>query len=96
MHFKPQLGDQHGSPHELTLVSDWGDKSVGNRCERCLQRPLRAWPTDGPPNCVQLTTLWFERRRVSLFSLRSGKAITLACGMIPRIRDRKPVTRFRY
>ncbi|CAM4054389.1 hypothetical protein SESI111939_14835 [Serratia silvae] len=41
MDFKLQLGDKLSHPQELTFVSDWGDKSVGNRFERCTQRPRR-------------------------------------------------------
>ncbi len=39
--FKLHRGGKAANPQELTLVSDWGNKSVRNRFERCLQRPCR-------------------------------------------------------
>ncbi|AUU11340.1 hypothetical protein DMW62_22550 [Serratia marcescens] len=62
MNFKLRLGGKGVHPQELTQVSDWGDKSAGSRFERCLQRPVRAWPTDGPRNRTQTTTQRLERR----------------------------------
>ncbi len=47
-HFEQRLrwpvggaSDEAHNPDELTSVNDSGDKSDGNRFERCLQRPRR-------------------------------------------------------
>lgn len=45
--FKLHRGGKAANPQELTLVSDWGNKSVRNRFERCLQRPCRGGPVMG-------------------------------------------------
>ncbi|CNE31715.1 Uncharacterised protein [Yersinia intermedia] len=69
-----QLGSQQMNPDELTQVSDSGDKSAGSRFERCLQRPQRARPKDGPSIRVQRTTLRRQGRR------KQPKSLSLQLG----------------
>ncbi|GDX07834.1 hypothetical protein BSPA111_40550 [Buttiauxella sp. A111] len=50
MNFELQKGGKFVNTQELTKVSDWGDKSVRNRFERCSQRPRRGEAHDVPNN----------------------------------------------